>query len=63
MSQDQVIKILKKYKGVWVTTNEIAIRLKISPGTALANLNRCLKYNEVEKVERNNNLTHLWRIK
>lgn len=64
MSQDGILKVLKKHKK-WMNTKEIAKKLKIENGSTLRALNSLYKYKEVfkRKIKRDNYWIYEWKIK
>ncbi len=64
MSQESVLKILKKNRG-WMTSKEIAKRARIIEHTVSHNLNDLFKQNLVNRkfINLNYHWGYLWRIK
>ena len=62
MSQSDVLKLLKKNKGKWMSSKEIAEIVGIQRGCIINNLNVLRKYNEVEMKEEKYRL-RVWRYK
>jgi len=61
MGQQEVLKLLNRFKGDYLTTKEINDLLRSS--SALASLNRLEKEGLVIKIERTKNLSCLWKLK
>ena len=51
MSQGQIVDILKKFWGCWVTTPVLKKLVDTQSSAVQNNLNRMEKYNEVEKID------------
>jgi len=47
MSQQEVSDFLKKHKGKWFTSKEIAEKLKVSTGSVINNLSKLRKSKQV----------------
>lgn len=48
MSQNSILEILEKNKGIWYNANELCKLLKIAPNSCRANLRRLRNFNLIE---------------
>ena len=53
MCQAEALKVLKKNKGKWITTKDVAKAMKIGTGSVTNNLNCLFQQGLILKVENN----------
>ena len=51
MGQAEILKILEKNKGKWISTIEIRLKLNQNSSVITKALNQMFKYNEVDRKE------------
>lgn len=63
MSQGDVIKLLKKNKGKWLSSKEIEKRLKIARSSVSSNLKKLEQQGEILRIVKPPfKSPHLWKI-
>lgn len=64
MAQANIQKLLMKERGKWVTTEQIAKRLRMNQSQAMKNLKRMYKFREVDVIKpRRKGICYKWKLK